>query len=104
MTKKDRHVLAAAIQTSAQCIVTFNLKDFPPEALASWNIDAVHPADYLITLYSIDAGIVLSKLNDIAVKREISPEQLLAKMSRHAEPFSTLVANALGWTLPTEEA
>src|SRR5450759_1201889 len=29
----DRHVLAAAIRARAQIIVTFNLRDFPPEAL-----------------------------------------------------------------------
>ena len=31
---KDRHVLAAAIKAQASTIVTFNLKDFQPEALA----------------------------------------------------------------------
>jgi predicted nucleic acid-binding protein len=29
----DRHVLAAAIRSSADVIVTFNLGDFPPEVL-----------------------------------------------------------------------
>ena len=36
----DRHVLAAAIKANAQVIVTENTKDFPPEKLASWNIEA----------------------------------------------------------------
>lgn len=31
----DRHVLAAAIRAKAQVVVTFNLKDFPTEALGS---------------------------------------------------------------------
>lgn len=35
---KDRHVLAAAVRTGAQTIVTFNTKDFPAEALSPWNI------------------------------------------------------------------
>ena len=37
----DRHVLAAAITTSAQVIVTENLKDFPSKALAPFDIDAI---------------------------------------------------------------
>ncbi|WP_432194461.1 PIN domain-containing protein [Streptomyces sp. bgisy027] len=39
----DRHVLAAAIRAKAQVVVTFNLKDFPTEALAPWDVEAVHP-------------------------------------------------------------
>lgn len=39
----DRHVLAAAIRAGAQLIVTFNLKDFPSEALSPYGIEAVHP-------------------------------------------------------------
>ncbi len=32
----DRHVLAAAIKSHAQVIVTFNQKDFPPEVLSKY--------------------------------------------------------------------
>ena len=39
----DRHVLAAAIVAHAQMIVTFNLKDFPSEALDPFGIEAIHP-------------------------------------------------------------
>ncbi|MEV6940795.1 hypothetical protein AB0N07_01990 [Streptomyces sp. NPDC051172] len=43
----DRHDLAAAIRAKAQVVVTFNLKDFPPEALAPWDVEAVHPDAFL---------------------------------------------------------
>jgi hypothetical protein len=34
--ENDRHVLAAAIHCSADALVTFNLKDFPPDRLAPY--------------------------------------------------------------------
>ena len=46
----DRHVLAAAIEAKAQHILTFNLKDFPPEALVPHQITARHPDDFLLEL------------------------------------------------------
>jgi hypothetical protein len=36
-------VLAAAIRSRAQIIVTANLKDFPAEDLAAWDIEAKSP-------------------------------------------------------------
>jgi predicted nucleic acid-binding protein len=48
----DRHVLAAAIRCNADAIVTFNLKDFPRDALAPYGIDAIHPDDFIY--YQID--------------------------------------------------
>src|SRR5262245_16383071 len=45
----DRHVLAAAIRAGAGVIVTYNLADFPAEALARFDIEAQHPDDFLIS-------------------------------------------------------
>ena len=44
----DRHVLAAAICGHADAIVTFNLGDFPAEALAPFGVEALHPDDFLL--------------------------------------------------------
>ena len=43
----DRHVLAAAIKCNADAIVTFNQKDFPPEILAQYEIELIHPDDFV---------------------------------------------------------
>lgn len=46
----DRHVLAAAIAAEAPVIVTFNLGDFPEEAVAPHGIRAQHPDDFACEL------------------------------------------------------
>lgn len=48
----DRHVLAAAIKCKADAIVTSNLKDFPEASLAAYQIEIIHPDDFIY--YQID--------------------------------------------------
>jgi predicted nucleic acid-binding protein len=67
---KDQHVLAAAIHARAEMILTFNLKDFPEEALAPWQIEAQHPDTYLQTLYAIDARQVVARISAMASKHD----------------------------------
>lgn len=51
---KDRHVLAAAVASDAQAVVTLNLKHFPVEACEPFAIEALHPDTFLLDLYSLD--------------------------------------------------
>ncbi|MDX2052569.1 MAG: PIN domain-containing protein [Polyangiaceae bacterium] len=53
----DRHVLAAAIRAGAQAIVTFNLADFPEQKLASYNIEAKHPDDFVLDTIDLAPGL-----------------------------------------------
>ncbi|MBI6896484.1 PIN domain-containing protein [Pseudomonas putida] len=55
----DRHVLAAAIKGNASVIVTFNLKDFPDTALRGFDIEALHPDDFIADLWDLDKAAVL---------------------------------------------
>ncbi|WP_119393666.1 PIN domain-containing protein [Salinibius halmophilus] len=55
----DRHVVAAAVQTRAEAIVTFNLKDFPEGSLAKYNLKAIHPDDFISDLIELNFGVVL---------------------------------------------
>ena len=50
----DRHVLAAAIRSGADFIVTFNLKDFPASALAVYGVEAIHPDEFIQNLIDLD--------------------------------------------------
>lgn len=53
--QNDRHVVAAAIHARADAIVTFNLWDFPVDALAPLRLRAMHPDDFI--RYQIDLGL-----------------------------------------------
>ena len=97
---KDRHVLAAAIKAKVELIVTSNLKHFPKAALEPWGISATHPSNYLITLYSMDAGVVVAKLSAIAQRRKVTPEMALAHIGKTLPAFARHVAEALNWDLP----
>jgi predicted nucleic acid-binding protein len=58
----DRHVLAAAIRSGAAAIVTFNLKDFPAEALRPYGVEAIHPDDFLIQQIDLAPGLVAAAI------------------------------------------
>jgi len=55
----DQHVLAAAIKCHASVIVTYNLKDFPADILAPFEIEALHPDDFIADLLDMDQAAVL---------------------------------------------
>ncbi len=51
----DRHVLAAAIKCGADLILTFNLDDFPEQALTIHGLGACHPDLFLVDQLNLDA-------------------------------------------------
>lgn len=55
----DRHVLAAAIVGRAECIVTFNEKDFPPDVLTPYGIYTCHPDRFLMQADGLDDGVLV---------------------------------------------
>ncbi|ABK43215.1 conserved hypothetical protein [Magnetococcus marinus MC-1] len=55
----DRHVLAAAIRSCAEVIVTFNLKDFPSDALNNFGVFAEHPDDFISNLLDLNQKAVI---------------------------------------------
>jgi len=57
--EKDRHVLAAAIKSNAEVIVTNNLKDFPGSYLQNFNISAKNADDFLTDIIDLNHEIAL---------------------------------------------
>lgn len=56
----DRHVLAAAIASEADVIVTSNLTDFPEGVLQAHGVEAVSPDDFVVQLIASDATSVMA--------------------------------------------
>ncbi len=62
----DRHVLAAAIRTRAQAIITNNTRDFPSDALRIWGVEAVSADDFVLDQIDLNPKIVWSCVQQIA--------------------------------------
>jgi predicted nucleic acid-binding protein len=58
----DRHVLACAIHSGAEAIITFNLKDFPDSALAQYDIRAIHPDEFVSDMLALSPGHVVQAI------------------------------------------
>jgi hypothetical protein len=85
----DRHMLAAAIRSGSQIIVTTNLRNFPQEALADFNIDARHPDDFILDLADLDPAIVTTaaKRQRAALKNPpLSAENFIDTLRRQGLP------------------
>jgi hypothetical protein len=54
-----RHVLAAAIRSHSDVIVTYNLKHFPASELKKYSITAEHPDDFIYNQFGLDEAAVI---------------------------------------------
>ncbi len=96
----DRHVLAAAIRCGAQAIVTLNLRDFPLDVLETYQMEAVHPDQFVLDLVDLSPGVVLKVLHDQAASLKNPPmtlDELLSVLEsnglvRTAAELRTLIA------------
>src|SRR5258708_26646130 len=95
---KDRHVLAAAVVTTSQVIVPQNLKDFPPDSLAPFHIEAQSPDDFLIHLFHLSAESMIRILAEQTKHLSNPPQslpELLETLNLHAPTFVYVVQNTL---------
>jgi predicted nucleic acid-binding protein len=82
--ENDRHVLAAAIHGGANSIVTFNLTDFPSDILGQFEVAAIHPDDFVLSLLEANPSAVLKAAQCHRAslkKRPKSPEEYLQKLN-----------------------
>jgi len=73
---KDRHVLAAAVRADSGAIVTFNTRDFPDHALTEFQIEVVHPDEFLLDTLDLAPRIVIDELAAQAAANRRAPKTL----------------------------
>ena len=95
----DRHVLAAAVVCGAEVIVTFNLKDFLPEALEPWSIEVRHPDVFLCELCDLHRIEQLTQIVQKQAEERQRPQttvlELLSSLEKQVPKFVSQVATKL---------
>lgn len=84
--KNDEHVLAAAIKTQAQALVTENLADFPEYVLAPLAIEARSADDFIADTIALEEGRAVAAINRMRLRLarpEITQEDLLRSLEAH---------------------
>ncbi len=66
---KDRHVLAAAIKTNANIIVTNNLNDFPNTYLSNFGLTAKSADDFITDTIDLNQDIAIEAFKDMVLNR-----------------------------------
>ncbi|UMB59903.1 PIN domain-containing protein [Lutibacter sp. A80] len=67
--KDDKHVLAAAIKTNANVIVTNNLKDFPQDYLAKFSISAKSADDFIADIIDLNNEKAIMAFRELVMNR-----------------------------------
>ncbi|MCX2681071.1 PIN domain-containing protein [Galbibacter sp. EGI 63066] len=67
--EKDRHVLAAAIKTNANIIVTNNLKDFPKEYIVTFGLSAKGVDDFLTDIIDLNPQKAIEAFRKLVLNR-----------------------------------
>ena len=98
----DRHVLAAAIRAKAEIIVTLNHKDFPGSVLNAFNIETLHPDDFIFDLFDLNHALALE-----AVRRQsqslrhppLTVDEFLDMLLKQGLPMTAKVLQAYRYAI-----
>lgn len=68
--ENDRHVLAAAIKTNANVIVTNNLKDFPEDYLLTYGLRAKAVDDFLTDIIDLNQDQAIAAFREMVMHKK----------------------------------
>ncbi len=88
----DRHVLAAAIHSGSDGIVTYNIRDFPADTVRQYEIEILHPDDFLTQQFGLDAAAVVLAAQRCRARLKYPPlgaRDYLDVLRRQSLPLTT---------------
>ena len=95
----DRYVLAAAVASGAERIITDNLSDFPAEACEKHDVQAITPDEFLQDLLAHHPDVVPRALEEQAAALTAPPlslDELLDRLERASPGVPDFVAAVRG--------
>ncbi|HEX5415362.1 MAG TPA: PIN domain-containing protein [Chloroflexota bacterium] len=91
---KDRHVLAVAVGAGIPFLLTENVRDFPRPAAEKWNIQVLHPDEFLVQLYQRrEDGVeaALEQMRKRYVRRQLTRTEIVERIGVKAPSFARLI-------------
>jgi predicted nucleic acid-binding protein len=92
---KDRHILAAAVRSKSEVIVSYNKRDFSNAALEPFGITCRGPSTFLKDLYDLEPAKTVRKLSEQADNIGMSLEGLLRKLYLQLPAFVDFLCEEL---------
>jgi predicted nucleic acid-binding protein len=92
----DRHVLAAAIKSNSDAIVTFNLKDFPDNNLSQYDIEAIHPDEFISHQFDLSPSKVCSAAKAMRASLrspQFTEKEFITALERNKLPITASLLN-----------
>ena len=70
----DRHVVAAAIKSDAQAIVTYNIRDFPEGSIGRYDVEVTHPDDFFVNQIDLIPAAAVRIIQELAGDLKAPPK------------------------------
>lgn len=83
--ENDRHVLAAAIKVRAQLIVTDNLRDFPNDVLAEFEMEAISADHFIADTMTLDLTRSIASIAQMRARfshPKLTPQHLVLRCEK----------------------
>ena len=99
----DRHVLAAALRSQADVIVTTNLKDFPVPYIRTFDVEVQHPDEFIGNLLDLNPAKALEAFRQQVARLKNPPITAAQVLDNLRKPSLPGTADRLGLLIAAGE-